>query len=340
MSNSTQSISQVCEMARVYSKSLISYDYSRSGSDHKPLFKCTITLTTQAGTVLTYVADGDGYAQKRAAKDASCAAAVADLSTWGEGFTPAISSASASASSSSSPSVTSTSTTTTSTAESAASFNTPAWILNDYFQNSPDTLTFFDQPIAPDPAHHPSQPLFSVVALSNGRPIGRGVGAAVKEAKQNACFDAMQALNIPFARTIDKQRDNSLAWVGDRALYMIVALMGEERGYSAERMNDLSSKLFKNEALATLASNTAAGTHLMGTEVEARVGAALLASPEAKDFLKECLRGAVRDSFPELLGRIDDEFKNDAAVPGAVHHSSATEKDVKKPKLNDALILP
>ena len=89
----------------------------------------------------------------------------------------------------------------------------------------------------------------TVAVMIDGVKVGESSGRDEKDAKHAASSKVLRDTFNVSVKDFDRERDNTNAWVGDRVLYMIVGLMGEERGWTAEKMQMYSEKMFSNEGL-------------------------------------------------------------------------------------------
>ena len=71
----------------------------------------------------------------------------------------------------------------------------------------------------------------------------------------------------------------TLAWLGDRACLLYIALLGTENGLTAQQMNKIATRLLSNASLARLPSS--ADGSPSATEREARIGRAVAASRQS-----------------------------------------------------------
>ncbi|GMH53880.1 hypothetical protein TL16_g01554 [Triparma laevis f. inornata] len=247
VSSPSRPVSMDFEEARLRHSITAVWTYSQSGPDHLPSFAADLTLREALG-------GGHGpyrgeASSKRRAKEAACRAAIDDIESWGPGdVRPG-------------------------KRELNPSLKTPVMRAMEYFDVSSQILSFEES--------QEGVQLFSCKARVDGKVRAEGEWDSKQGAKHAACLALLETLGAPDGRV--KEREETLAWVGDRALYMIVAMMGEERGWTGKRMQDVSAKIFCNEFLARH-GDSGGGVHQRGTEVEKRVGEEVLGG--------EKLRGA------------------------------------------------
>jgi len=272
----------IVEELRVKYKKVVSWSSSKKGPDHNCTFAQTLTISDPSNAHLTRT-----YSQaapsKTLAKNSVCEIALKDILSWAPNHVvppPRVGP----------PPV--------KNRQDVPSIS----ILTAHYHNSPMTLSFKD---LPDPD---SSAKFYVEVYVDATKVGSGASEVSKQdAKHLAANEALALLDITKR---DKEREERLAWVGDRALYMLVGLMGEEKGWSAERMNNVSTKLFSNKSLcnyhATANKNVHKSVHEIGTDVEKAVGEEVV---KLRADMVALLRQGIGKAVPGLLDAIDEDLQ-------------------------------
>jgi len=98
------------------------------------------------------------------------------------------------------------------------------------------------------------------------------------------------------------------AWLGDRALYMLVALLGQRAGLSGAAMDSVAQRCTSNaelERLLAARGELRPSTHSAGTAVEAAIGQQLRTS-QAGERLLAALLPALRQAAPDVVALVEE----------------------------------
>lgn len=129
--------------------------------------------------------------------------------------------------------------------------------------------------------------------------IEDGSGSSKKEAEISA---AEAVLKSPVFRAATEHSLKEDAWLGDAALKFFLALLGAKHKLSPQRMHDISTELFSNNALSLREKETELrAVWTRATQFEARVGAAVRTS---SSNLEQLLESALLRASPELLDEL------------------------------------
>lgn len=179
--------------------------------------------------------------------------------------------------------------------------------LNEVCQPHSWTMTYEDGPMA-GVAHAPTFTAQVVVTTAAGDVVVTGAsgdhGYTDKGmAHEAACAAAQAALTAqgagaPAAAAAQRLAD---AWLGDRSLLLLLALLGSEAGLSAAQLHTVSAALFTNEALAPFHPQQLGSVYATATAVEATLGAAV--APHAAALAAQLLP-ALQAAAPGLIAAL------------------------------------
>jgi hypothetical protein len=169
------------------------------------------------------------------------------------------------------------------------------------------TMTYVDGPVT-GVAHAPTFTSQVVVTTAAGAVVVTGAsgdhGYTDKgQAHEAACAAAQAALNAqgagaPAAAAAQRLAD---AWLGDRSLLLLLALLGSEAGLTAAQMHVISETLFSDQSLAAFHPQQLGSVKATATAVEATVGAAV--APHAAALAAQLLP-ALRAAAPGLIAAL------------------------------------
>ena len=97
------------------------------------------------------------------------------------------------------------------------------------------------------------------------------------------------------------------AWLGDRALYMLVALLGEKAGLTGADLDGVAQRCTSNaelERLLAARGQSRPSTHSAGTAVEAGIGKQLRNSGATEQLLAALLP-ALRQAAPDVVALVE-----------------------------------